>query len=209
MSSAVLFRVGAGIAGLVLACVGLTGCVGSPTYGTDKTAMEQLADDVGSAVSIGSPAEKKADVKYNPRPALVLPPKGEQTALVQPQQSLASKDDNPEWLESPEQTRERLKQEATDNENNPSYRSPLLDGYGKAGTQTEAQKWQAFRDARALQKGAYLDQRRFLSDPPSSYRQAEAASLDDLGEPELKNAKRRKKEAKAAQQTSSWWQPFQ
>ncbi|MBP1850454.1 hypothetical protein J2Z17_001888 [Rhizobium halophytocola] len=183
--------------------------MGSPTYGTDKTAMEQLVDDVGSAVAIGSPADKKADVKYNPRPKLVMPPKGEQAALVAPQQSLASSESNPEWLESPEQTRERLRQEASEHADDPNYRSPLLEGYGKAGTRTETQKWQDFRDARALQKGAYLDQRRYLSDPPSQYRETEQASLDDLGEPELKKAKRRKKEAKAAQQTSEWWKPFQ
>ncbi len=74
---------------------------------------------------------------------------------------------------------------------------------------TETQKWQAFRDARALQKGAYLDQRRLLSDPPAEYRQTQDVALTDLGEPELKKEKRRKKEAKAAQQNSSWWMPFQ
>lgn len=209
MKSAYLFRVGFGVAGLLGATLGLTGCLGSPTYGTDKTAIEQLADDVGSAVSIGGKEPANKGTKYNPRPELVMPPSVAQASLVQPQQSLASKD-NPEWVEAPEQTRERLVEEADANADNPNYRSPLLAGYGTAGTMTETQKWQAFREARKLQKGAYIDQRRLLSDPPTEYRKTEETELADLGEPELKKQKRRKKEAKAAQQSnSSWWQPFQ
>lgn len=209
MKTADAFRVGAGVAGIVLSCIGLTGCLGSPTYGTDKTAMEQLADDLGNAVAIGSNPNKNAGTKYNPRPQLVMPPKNQEVALAAPQQSLAGKE-NPEWLETPEETRERLRQEAEENKNNPGYRSPLLAGYGTAGTMTETQKWEAFREARKIQQGAYLDQRRFLADPPTQYRAvSDAATLDDLGEPELKKEKERKKAAKAAKQGSSWWMPFQ
>jgi hypothetical protein len=211
MKSAYLFRVGLGMAGLLSVTLGLSGCVGGPTYGTDKTAMEQLADDVGTAVSIAPREAANKGTKYNPRPSLVLPPGGTQTAaLVAPQASVASRENNPQWAESPEEARERLVAEADANVGNPNYRSPLLAGYGTSGTMTETQKWQAFRDARKLQKGAYLDQRRLLSDPPTEYRQAEEATLTDLGEPEVKKEKRRKKEAKAAQQSnSSWWMPFQ
>lgn len=209
MKSADLFRVGVGMTGLLVACSMLAGCVGSPTYGTDKTAMEQLVDDVDSAVSLGSDPNKNKGTKYNPRPALVMPPESAKASLAAPQQSLAGKD-NPEWLETPEEARERLVAEADANANNPRYRSPLLAGYGTNGTMTESQKWQAFREARQLQKGAYLDQRRFLSDPPTEYRQADETALTDLGEPEAKKEKRRKKLAKAAnQQNNQWWMPFQ
>lgn len=209
MKTADAFRVGAGVTGILLACVGLSGCVGSPTYGTDKTAMEQLVDDLGNAVAIGNNPSKNAGTKYNPRPELVMPPKGEQVALATPQQSLASKE-NPAWLETPEETRQRLREEAEANKNNPGYRSPLLVGYGTAGTMTEKQKWEAFREARKIQQGAYLDQRRFLADPPTEYRAvADAATLEDLGTPELKKEKERKKAAKAAKQSTSWWMPFQ
>ncbi|WP_454744763.1 hypothetical protein [Ciceribacter selenitireducens] len=208
MKSADLFRVGVGMAGLLLACSALTGCVGSPTYGTDKTAMEQLVDDVGSAVSIGTDPNKNKGTKYNPRPALVMPPETAKADLAAPQQSLASKE-NPQWLESPEETRERLVAEADANADNPRYRSPLLAGYGKNGTMTESQKWEAFREARKQQKGAYLDQRRFLSDPPAEYRKTDETALTDLGEPESKKEKRRKKMAKAANQNNQWWMPFQ
>ncbi len=209
MKSAYLFRVGLGLAGLFGVTAGLSGCVGSPTYGTDKTAMEQLVDDVGSAVSVAPREPANKGTKYNPRPSLVLPPSGATASLVAPQQSVANRENNPNWVESPEEARERLVAEADANADNPRYRSPLLAGYGTSGTMTETQKWQAFRDARKLQKGAYLDQRRLLSDPPSQYRQAEEATLTDLGEPEVKKEKRRKKMAKAAQQNSSWWTPFQ
>lgn len=210
MSRADAFRVGAGLAGIVLGCIGLTGCVGSPTYGTDKTAMEQLVDDLGSAVSVGTSPKKNTGVKYNPRPELVLPPLAARTALVSPQQSVANRENNPNWLETPEEARERLRKEADANADDPNYRSPLLEGYGTNGTMTESQKWQAFREARTIQKGAYLDQRRFLADPPTEYRTAsDPTILEDVGEPELKKAKRRKKEAKAAQQSSQWWMPFQ
>lgn len=204
------FRVTAGLAGILLGCVGLTGCVGSPTYGTDKTAMEQLVDDLGSAVSVGAAPTAGPNVKYNPRPELVMPPSSTQTALVAPQQSVANRELNPNWLETPEEARARLRQEADENADNPNYRSPLLEGYGTRGTMTESQKWQAFREARQIQKGAYLDQRRFLADPPTQYRTAsDPAVLEDLGEPEVKKANRRKKEAKAAQQGNQWWMPFQ
>ena len=79
MNSAYLFRVGLGLVGLVGLTSGLSGCVGSPTYGTDKTAMEQLVDDVGSAVSIAPREAANKGTKYNPRPDLVLPPGGAQT----------------------------------------------------------------------------------------------------------------------------------
>lgn len=208
MRRAVAYRVGASVAGVLLSCTILSGCVGGPTYGTDKTAMEQLADDLGSAVAIGQNPNQNTQAKHNPRPGLVLPPQTARNTLVQPQQSVASKE-NGQWLESPEETRARLVAEAAANENDPRYRSPLLAGYGTAGTMTETQKWEAFREARKVQQGAYLDQRRFLTDPPTQYRQAVAGgTLDDLGEPETAKEKRRKKEAATAGRNNEWWRIF-
>ena len=103
------FRVYAGLFAVVAGSVVLTGCIGGPTYGTDKTAGEHLIDDLGSSVSLGS--AKPNNVKYQPRPGLVLPPSGETAQLVQPQQNMATKD-NPQWIESPEDTRQRLRAEA-------------------------------------------------------------------------------------------------
>jgi len=77
---------------------------------------------------------------------------------------------------------------------------------------TEAQQTAAYRAARQDQSGSYVDQRRYLIDPPQQYRQvADQAALNDLGTPESKKEKKRKKDAEAAQQSnnSSWWKPFQ
>lgn len=204
------FRAGMGVAGILAATLTLSGCMGSPTYGTDKTAMEQLADDLGSAVSIGGNDQRRS-VKYNPRPSLVVATKEQQNqTLPSPQQSLASRENNPNWVESPEETRERLRQEATENENNPRYRSPLLAGRGQAGQMTESQKWEAFRQAKQNAETVNMSGgRRSLSDPPTEYRAVDAANLQDVGEPELQKERRRKKEAEETAKTSSWWKPFQ
>lgn len=199
-------------AGLLAVTVALSGCMGSPTYGTDKTAMEQLGDDVTSAIDIGGDRSKeKAKIRYNPRPSLVVASHQEGGNLPPPQQSLANRENNPNWVESPEEARERLRQEATDNQSNPNYRSPLLAGRGQAGQMTEPEKWEAFRRAKAnANDPGIVGGRRTLSDPPSQYRSADASTLQDLGEPETKKEARRKKEAQAAStKDSAWWKPFQ
>jgi hypothetical protein len=200
------FRAALSATGLMAGMLALSGCMGSPTYGTGTSAMEQLSNDLTSAVSLG-PQEKR-DVKYNPRPGLVVT--AQDKSLPPPQASLASRETNPAWVESPEETRQRLRQEAAENEGNPGYRSPLLAGKGKAGQMTESEKWEAFRQAKQNLNSADVTQtRRSLTDPPVEYRTVDSAALEDLGEPELKKERRRKKEAEAAKQTSSWWKPFQ
>lgn len=212
METTKTLRMALGAAGILVATVTLSGCMGSPTYGTDKTAMEQLGDDLTSAIDIGGERNREnAKIRYNPRPSLVVASHQQGGDLPQPQQSLADRKNNPNWVESPEDTRERLRQEATDNQDNPRYRSPLLAGKGQAGQMTETQKWEAFRQAKSnAQDPGIAGTRRSLSDPPSQYRTADAAILQDLGEPETKKEARRKKEAQAASTGgSSWWKPFQ
>ena len=202
------FRAAVNVVGVVAGMAALSGCMGSPTYGTDKSASEQLINDLGQSVSITG-NQDKGKLKYNPRPELVVV-SAEDRSLPPPQTSLANRENNPAWVESPEETRARLRQEAAENEGNPGYRSPLLDGKGKAGQMTESEKWEAFRQAKKEMNNVDLNgRRRSLTDPPVAYRAADAAVLDDLGEPELKKERRRKKEAQAAQQNSSWWKPFQ
>lgn len=205
------FRGGASLAGVLASCLALGACASGPTYGTDKTATEQLVSDIGSAVSLTNKKDGPAP-KYTPRPGLVKPAKGQELALVQPETPLNDRNANPQWAESPEAMRDRLKQEADENADNPGYRSPLLDGRGQAGTMTEKEKWEAVRKAKAdASPAAGLQRRRYLSDPPSEYRQSAAtASADDLGEPEAKKEKRRLKEAQSANGKGggSWWNPF-
>lgn len=204
MKTTQVFRAGLGVAAIVAAAAGLSACT-SPSYGTGKSASEQLVDDLGSSVSLGP--QDKRNVKYNPRPGLVVAGKGAQD-LPPPQQSLANRENNPNWVESPEETRDRLRQEAAENEGNSNYVSPLNVGKGQGGQMTESEKWEAFRKAKAdAGTVTVTGQRRYLTDPPTEYRQAQ--NLDDLGEPETAKERRRKKEAEANGKTSSWWKPFQ
>lgn len=167
--------------------------------------MAQLGDDLGQSVSLAPREPKNKGVKYTPRPTLVLPAQASKEALVEPQQTIASKE-NPQWVESPEETRARLVKEADDNEDKYTYVSPLAKNGVEGGRQTTEAQTKAYREARALQKGAYLDQRRYISDPPTTYRQVDdPAKLEDLGEPELKKAKQRRKDAAVAGTGKKWW----
>ncbi len=199
------FRVYAGLFGIVAGSFVLTGCIGGPTYGTDKTAGEHLVDDLGSAVSISQ--ANPSNVKYQPRPGLVLPPENEKAALVQPQQNLASKD-NPQWIESPEDTRQRLREEADANADNPNYVSPLAKASANGRKLSASEQTQAYREARKIQMGAYADKRRFLSDPPLEYRKLPEEATADLGEPEQVKERRRKKEAAIKGSGKKWYQIF-
>ncbi len=93
-------RVYGGLAAMLAGCAALSGCMSSPTYGTDKTAAEHLVDDLGSTLAF-TPDTNKTNTKYQPRAGLVLPPGKEAAELVQPQATLASRDNNPAWVESP------------------------------------------------------------------------------------------------------------
>ncbi len=210
MKTTNVLRVGMGAAGLLAATLTLSGCMG-PTYGTDKPAMAQLGDDLGASVAIGSSEDQKAKskIRYNPRPSLVVAnPNNDK--LPPPQASLADRANNPDWVESPEETRQRLRAEADRNDGNPNYQSPLLAGKGQAGQMTETEKWQAFRDAKKKAETVDMTARRSsLTDPPAAYRSADAAALSDLGEPELQKEKERKKKAEETSNSSAWWKPFQ
>ncbi len=198
-----LYRVVVLASAMVAGGTMLTSCIGGPTYGTDKTAGEQLLTDLGDAVAV-VPDKKVSKVEYQPRPALVKPV--DPMALEQPQQNLVSKD-NPAWVESPEETRARLRQEADDNKDNGAYRSPLMVSVTEGKAQSPEQQAAAFREARKLQQGTYSDKRRFLSDPPLEYRKVDdPAVLADLGESEAAKEKRRKKEAAIAGTGRQWWQ---
>lgn len=202
-------RVGVCLTALVVGCGAMSGCMSSPTYGTDKTSGEQLFDDITDIASISAATPKENAVKYPPRPGLVVPAAGQRDSLAQPQESLANSN-NPNWVESPEEARKRLVADADANKNSATYRSPLVYSDSHTSQQAQAAQTAAYREARKQQDGTYIDQRRYLVDPPAQYRQvADPAALNDVGTPESKKEKKRLKDAQAAQQTSSWWKPFQ
>ncbi|HWU60789.1 MAG TPA: hypothetical protein VN112_02070 [Ensifer sp.] len=198
------FRVAVGILGVTVSAAALTGCVSSPTYGTNKTAAEHLMDDVGSVLDI-TPDTKNDKIAYQPNPKLVVPARKDQ--LAPPQPSLADAKNNPKWVESPEETRQRLREEADQQGN--GYRSPLLGQSAANQTKSLAEQRQAYREGRKIEQGIYSDKRRFLSDPPLDYRKVDQAELTDLGTPEKVKERERKKEAAAAKQTEhKWWDVF-
>ena len=191
----------------------LSGC-SSPTYGTGKSANQQLLEDISGAFSL-APANRGSEIAYTPRPELVKPASTE--SLPEPQQEIASAE-NPAWPESPEERRARIRAEATANQDNTRYRGPVassgqqawspaaIQGVPDAGN--SAQQRADFQRRLRENRQGDPNSRRYLSEPPTGYRRpAETAAADDLGEDETVKERRRKQ---AAGGGSSWrdWLPF-
>ncbi|TYR32122.1 hypothetical protein FY036_12980 [Mesorhizobium microcysteis] len=189
----------------------LSGCMSSPTYGTGKSANQQLVEDVTGILSIG-PRERGPEIAYNPRPGLVKPASLE--VLPEPQQDMASSE-NPQWPESPEERRARIRADATANQDNPFYR-PEVAPSGTGSTQTasyDPERWasepvtrnpnarsEVQRRLREQNQGSPTT-RRYLSEPPVTYRQpAATAAAGDIGEDEAVKERR----AQRASGKSSW-----
>nr|WP_235897671.1 hypothetical protein [Mesorhizobium microcysteis] len=183
----------------------------SPTYGTGKSANQQLVEDVTGILSIG-PRERGPEIAYNPRPGLVKPASLE--VLPEPQQDMASSE-NPQWPESPEERRARIRADATANQDNPFYR-PEVAPSGTGSTQTasyDPERWasepvtrnpnarsEVQRRLREQNQGSPTT-RRYLSEPPVTYRQpAATAAAGDIGEDEAVKERR----AQRASGKSSW-----
>lgn len=206
------------VAPLVASGLFLAGCMGSPTYGTNKTASEQLFDDVTNIVSIAP--KRGPAIDYKPRGELVRPAKGEAAvasapALPAPQQSVVASAGSEAWPESPEARRKRLRDEATANQENGDYDSPLVNDVAAKRTGQipasrrydrsffgapegdAAQQRAAFNKRLAETKQGSPDTRRYLSEPPVTYRAAEAtAPSGDVGEDEWKKERRQKAESR-------------
>lgn len=195
-----MYRVAGTLIVLSGVSLGAAGCMG-PTYGTDKTSGEQLIEDLGDSMSL-APAKRAERLAYQPRGDLIKPTEAK---LVEPQQNLASKD-NPGWLESPEQTRDRLKAEADENADDASYRSPLMVSVTEGKVKSVEQQAAEYRQARKIAEGRE-NKRRFMSDPPLEYRQVDdPAKLTELGETEATKEKKRLDEAKIAGTGRKWYQ---
>lgn len=198
-----------GVAALVL-----SGCLGSPTYGTGTPATEQLLDDVSSAITIGGP--KNPDIEYRPRPGLVTPP--DDATLPPPQTSVAASE---QWPESPEETRERLRAEAELGDGGDSPLAPntgysgiaptvvggAADGPPPPGSFNDDAARERYQQAQELARASNPTQRNFLSEPPVEYRQpAATAPVGDLGETERTKERRRERSARV-ESPRRWW-PF-
>lgn len=202
------------LAPLVASGLALSGCMGSPTYGTDKTAGEQLAGDLSGAFSI-SP-KRKQQIDYKPRPELVKPAPGQKEALPAPQESIETA--STDWPESPEQRRARLRADATAHQDDPSYQSQIVDdvqtdpasvkkaladsasSHPPRWSPADSDKGRAAEIQRRTAEGKQGDPttRKYLSEPPLAYRAAaDTAPQGELGEDEYKKERRLKKEAAA------------
>ncbi|AEH89480.1 MULTISPECIES: hypothetical protein [Mesorhizobium] len=200
------------LAPLVASGLALSGCMGSPTYGTDKTAAEQLAGDLTGAVSFAP--KRKDPIDYKPRPTLVKPAPGQKEALPAPQNSIQTA--SAEWPESPEQRRARLRADATAHQDDPNYQSEIVDdvqtdpeaikkamaesgsSHPPAWTPADSDKGRAAEIQRRLAEGKQgnPNTRKYLSEPPLAYRVAsDQAPQNELGEDEYKKERRLKKEA--------------
>ncbi|PBB95032.1 hypothetical protein [Mesorhizobium sp. WSM3862] len=200
------------LAPLVASAIAMSGCVGSPTYGTDKTAAEQLADDVSGAVAITP--KRRDPIDYKPRPDLVKPAPGQKETLPPPQQSIQTA--SADWPESPEARRARIRADATAHQNDPNYQPEAVEdvqtdpvAVKKAladSASSHPPRWSpddssATRTAEiqrrlAEQKQGNPNVRKYLSEPPLAYRQAaDTAPQNELGEDEYKKERRLKAQA--------------
>jgi hypothetical protein len=173
------------------ACLLAAGCTGAPTYGTGTPADKQLLDDVTGMITLGP--KEKPHVDHRPRPKLVRPAKSEVAVLPPPQSDVATSS-NPQWPESPEARRQRLRMEATANQGNSSY-EPQIEGptpsapkvgvirsrgepvYITGGGPGYSRDQSAeFKRRMAINKQGSPTDRRYLSEPPLTYRQPAATA---------------------------------
>jgi len=201
------------IAPLVASGLLVSGCVSSPTYGTDKTSTEQLTSDLSGMFSL---KPKPSAAEYKPRPELVKPTT-RTTELPPPQENIVTASTGV-WPESPEQQRARIRANATANSDNPNYEPEIINDIsggtkiatpasgGAAGRAAESgvidqgdakKRSDDFKRQLASSKQGSPTVRKTLTEPPLEYRlPAETAPTDDLGEDEFKKARRLKAEAK-------------
>jgi hypothetical protein len=185
---------------LVVAMASLSACVGSPTYGTDKPADQQLLEDITGVLSLAPRNDER--IEYKPRPELVKPATLDR--LPTPQDPLTTAG-NPAWPESPEQRRARIRAEATVNRDNLDYDPQVVDTRAVAQPvqrnargdnvdmfASNANSRAEFNRRLAASQQGSATSRRYLSEPPVEYRiPAATAPVGDVGEDEWKKEKER------------------
>jgi hypothetical protein len=208
------------LAPLVASGLALSGCMSSPTYGTDKTANEQLIGDLSSALTLAP--TKRDPIDYKPRPPLVKPAPGQKEALPPPQDDIVQTASG-QWPESPEQRRARIRAYATEHRDDPNFEPEVVnDGSGGvpvmrrngndklASSPFTYQKEEASNRAEVNRRIAENRQgdptsRKYLSEPPLTYRQpADTAPQGDVGEDEYKKERRLKKAAQGKGGLFDW-----
>jgi hypothetical protein len=192
---------GIAVAAMALA---LTGCVG-PTYGTGKTAGEQMLGDLDGMLSLGATKDEAKAISYAPRAELVKPT---DTSVLPPPRDSVSAENDPNWPESPEVRSARIKAAADAREGgrdvisadvaisdkegvtqeqiaaNSRVSSPPV--HDRAKTTMSPEELDSSRGAfqarlRESKQGSPTT-RKYLSEPPVAYRQpAASAPVGDPG----------------------------
>jgi hypothetical protein len=191
------------VAGVVTASLGLAGCVASPTYGTDKTANQQLLEDITGMMALGG--KKKPKIDYKPRPELVKP---ETTAVLPPPQDDVTTASNQAWPESPEERLARIRAEADENRDSPFFRPTVINDATERNTEvtyddpvlanmSSRERYEEIQRRRVAARGGGSGSgRQFLSEPPTEYRvPADTAPVGELGETEWKKDRRARRNA--------------
>jgi hypothetical protein len=188
----------------------VSGCLGSPTYGTGTSANAQLTSDVSSIFSMKR--ERGAVVDYKPRPELVKPATTAELPL--PQDSVTNV--SPAWPESPEEKRARLLAETTANQENNNAEPLIINDVVVASTSKprglspseqqdeesrpmsnrESRSYREDYNKRVAESSVSPTSRKYLSEPPLDYRvPAATAPVGDVGEDEKTKERRLKKAA--------------
>ncbi|WP_084407898.1 hypothetical protein [Fulvimarina manganoxydans] len=201
-------RMGAAMA-FLLGAASLSGCMG-PTYGTGKSQGETLFDDLNNMVSLGGSSDAQP-VSYSPRSELVTP----ENTKVLPAPQAARADSS--GVESPEQRSARIQAEAYQGDGPipadvaTSRKANVPDGYldrtrGDGSSfmrrrerdieeplsPTELRsRGELIRERITQRYQGSPQNRRFLSEPPTTYRKpAESAPIGDPGVDEEVKARR-------------------
>ena len=188
------------VSGLIAASIGLSGCVGGTTYGTGVSQGQETLEGVFNMFSLGSKKQKKID--YSARANLIIP--SDKEALREPI-SVESSTSNPDWPESPEQKIARVRGAVTEADER-SGEIPLeemlrkkegirivntkrksvnrIDGPDGDDTMEVMFSDQSKKIKKRRAELAYSTgpKRKFLTEPPESYRNpADSAVAGDLG----------------------------
>lgn len=223
MTSEILHAGSRGLA-LGLCAAAMSGCMG-PTYGTGVSQGQQLFNDIDNIATLGT-GSNTARVDYSPRPELVRPT--DKTVLPPPRQTAEQTD--PNWPESPEQRRGRLRAAAPDGRENPLPASFMT--AEKEGMEVETPSRGSTVGRRVEMENSWLspkqmagqrvaaaerskigrqgdpNQRRYLSEPPLTYRApAATAPAGDPGVDEEVKERRAKGTTTVASKLKNLW-PF-
>lgn len=189
----------------------LAGCTGTSTYGTGKSQELQLLEDIGGIATIGA-KKKKPRIDYMARPKLIKPT----TTAALPTPAESTSDESGYFPTNPEEKRAVLLKQIEEAEKNGTELPEEVQAMRRASIVRPGDPDfdRSFKNSRKEQEivenaGANAEKfakrkaelrgargaapRRYLTEPPSTYRTPEqTAAVGDLGEKEKDPYQKRK-----------------